>query len=314
MSHPKRHHFLPESYLRRFMTTKTLWVYDIQLEEIRAQSPHDTGAMGYFNALEDKEGNRNFVIEQELSKMEGAVSDIMSKIEARDTLTKAEKHQLAYFCAMQFVRGPDFHQDVCKISEFFGKKMMEMNFSDRDRAERLWEKFKQETGHAPEASLDEVRSFILSGQYGIATHRNQSIQFMVELAPEFADILFRQDWVVLCTEKAPFITSDRPFVIVPPKRDGPVLFRGAGLATKGAFKLMPLSKSRCLAIGDPGEVLVYADHTEAAVRCTNLNLCHAADRFVIGCERTLVQTLTVEVSTELKARGLKWGGSKLRIG
>src|SRR5438445_7718656 len=117
MSHPKRHHYLPESYLRRFLTEKVLWVYDIQSEQLRPQSPHDTGTIGYFNALEDNDGNRNFVIEEELSKMEGTLSDLMKKVEERSPLTKAEKAQLAYFSAMQFVRGPDFHDDINKVND-----------------------------------------------------------------------------------------------------------------------------------------------------------------------------------------------------
>lgn len=57
-SHPKRHHYLPESYLKRFKREKALWVYDIETKQLRPQTPTDTGAIGYFNVLEDTNGVR----------------------------------------------------------------------------------------------------------------------------------------------------------------------------------------------------------------------------------------------------------------
>jgi len=106
-SHPKRHHYLPESYLKRFTRQKALWVYDVETKQLRPQTPHDTGAIGYFNALEDKDGNRSFVIEEALSEIEGATVQVMQRIEAREKLSDEDRHTLAHFVALQMLRGPD---------------------------------------------------------------------------------------------------------------------------------------------------------------------------------------------------------------
>ena len=115
-------------------------------------------------------------------------------------------------------------------------------------------------------------------------------------------------------ENKAFVTCDRPFSIVPPRGRKSWVFRGVGIATAGAWKLMPLSMGRCLAIGDPGGVVAYSDLDANGVRQTNLNTCHGAYRWVIGCDRELVDSLAKEVQRVLAERGVKWGGSKMVIG
>src|ERR1700733_7565782 len=116
-NNPKRHHYLPESYLKRFTRDKAFWVFDIQKKELRPQTPHDTGAIGYFNALEDKDGNRNFIIEEALSKIGGAIVGVMEKVDAREKLSEDDRHLLAHFVSLQMLRGPDFHDDMSKVNE-----------------------------------------------------------------------------------------------------------------------------------------------------------------------------------------------------
>ena len=50
------------------------------------------------------------------------------------------------------------------------------------------------------------------------------------------------------------------------------------------------------------------------VRQTNLNISHGANRFVIGSERELVESLVKEIQQVHADRGIKWGGSRLVVG
>lgn len=314
-SHPKRHHYLPESYLKRFTWEKALWVYDIESKQLRPQTPHDTGAIGYFNALEDRDGNRSFVIEEALSEIEGATAQVMLKIEAREKLSDEDRHTLAHFVGLQMLRGPDFHEDVNKMNEKFMRLFTEHMFADRERAEKIWNKADAELGGNSGVSFDDAKEFIEKGEYTIKTHRNRTLELMLELAPDFANIFLRLDWMVLCAPpNKSFVTCDRPFSIVPPRDRTPSPFGGVGIATKGAWKLMPLSMSRCLVMADPGSVCAYADCDMNGVRQTNLNICHGANRFVIGCERELVESLVKEIQLVHAERGIKWGGSRLVVG
>jgi hypothetical protein len=314
-SHPKRHHYLPESYLKRFTREKALWVYDIESKQLRAQTPHDTGAIGYFNALEDKDGNRSFVIEEALGKIEGATAQVMLRIEAREKLPDEDRHTLAHFVALQMLRGPDFHEDMNKMNDALMRRFNEHMFADREMGERLWNKADKELGGNSGVSFDDARKFILSGEYTIKTHRNRTLELMLELAPDFANIFLRLDWMILCgPPNKSFVTCDKPFSIVPPRDRRPSPFRDVGIATKGAWKLMPLSMNRCLVMADPGSVCAYSDCDMNGVRQTNLNICHGANRFVIGCDRELVDSLVTEIQQVHAERGMKWGGSRLVVG
>lgn len=300
--------------MKRFTRDKAVWVFDIQKKELRPQTPHDTGAIGYFNALEDKDGNRNFIIEEALSKIEGAMVGVMEKVDAREKLPEEDRHLLAHFVSLQMLRGPDFHDDMSKVNETLLKQFTEIIFADRKIGEPLWNKADKEAGGSG-ISYDEAREFISGSEYTIKTHRNRTLEMMLELAPEFTGVFLRQDWLFLCAPlNESFITCDRPFSIIPPPVPAGSLFRGAGIAVKGAKKLIPLSIHRCLAIGDAGNVCAYADGDANAVRQTNLNICYGANRFVIGCNRELVDSLTNEVQQACAERGRKWGGSKLTIG
>lgn len=98
-NHPKRHHYLPEFYLKKFTREKALWVYDIPSKQLRPQTPNDTGAIGYFNAMEDKDGNRSFIIEEALSQIEGAMGQVILKIEAREALGGGPAYVGAFRCS-----------------------------------------------------------------------------------------------------------------------------------------------------------------------------------------------------------------------
>ena len=314
-NHPKRHHYLPKSYLKRFTREKALWIYDIETKQLRPQTPHDTGAIGYFNALEDRDGNRSFVIEEALSEIEGVTAQVMLKIETREKLSDEDRHTLAHFVSLQMLRGPDFHEDMNKMNGALMCRFNEHMFADREMGERLWKKADKELGGNSGVSFDEAREFILSGEYTIKTHRNRTLELMLELAPDFANIFLRLDWMIICApaNKA-FVTCDRPFSIVPPRDKKPSPFHGVGIATKGAWKLMPLSMSRCLVMADPGTVCAYSDCDMSGIRQTNLNICHGTNRFVIGCERELVNSLVAEIQQVHVERGMKWGGSRLVVG
>lgn len=222
---------------------------------------------------------------------------------------------MAHFVALQMLRGPDFHDDMNKMNDALLRRFGDWMFADPEIGEKMWNKADKELGGNSGVSFDEAREFILSGEYTIKTHRNRTLELMLELAPDFANIFLRLDWMILCgpTNKA-FVTCDRPFSIVPPHDRKPSPFRGVGIATKGAWKLMPLSMSRCLLMTDPGSVCAYANCDMNGVRQTNLNICHAANRYVIGCDRELVHSLVTEIDKVHAERGMKWGGSRLVVG
>jgi hypothetical protein len=313
-NHPKRHHYLPESYLKRFTRDKALWVYDIHAEQIRAQTPKDTGAIGYFNALEDKDGNRSFGFEEALSKIEGEMSSVMIKIENREELSRLDRITVAHFVALQKLRGPDFHADISTMVDVIMRPVGERLFADREIGEKNWNNAAKETGVTSDVSFDEARDFILAGDYKIEAHRNWTLQLLLELTPGLTNLFLNFNWMILCAPpEMPFITSDIPFCIVPSADMMPAAVDGLGIATKGVWKMMPLSTTRCLIMSNPGNRYAYIDCDTVTVRGADLDICNGANRFVIGSDRELVESLVSEVQRDHSSRGTKWGGSRLVV-
>jgi hypothetical protein len=315
-NHPKRHHYLPESYLARFTEEKALWVYDIKNDQLRPQIPKDTGVQGYFNAIEDHLGNRSFEIEEALSNVEGDFSVAMKKVASREPLANRDREIIAYFTALQKLRGPDFEEDVGKMNDAMMRRASEFMFSDQERVGEILKQQQDEDGQAPNVTVTAaaLHEFILSGEYSIKTHRNQSLKLMLELAPNLAKNLHGLDWLIMFTKvDSPFVTTDRPFSIVPPPNQNSLPWRGVGILTTGAKKIIPLSAKSCLLMGDQGRLCAYTDCNADAVRTINLNICHGANRFVIGAERGLVQSLVTETQNAHEQRGTEWGGSRLTL-
>jgi len=240
---------------------------------------------------------------------------VMLKIEAREKLSGEDRHTLAHFVALQILRGPDFHEDMNKLNDALMRRFNEFLFADREIGERLWNKADKKLGGDSGVTFDEAQEFILSGKYSIKTHRNRTLELMLELAPDFANIFLRQEWIVFCAPPTEaFVTCDRPFSIVPPPIEGRCLLRGAGIATRGAIKLMPLSMGRCLGIGAPGDLFGYADSDTSAVRMWNLQVCKGAFRFVIGSGRELVHSLVTQARQAYSERGTEWSEGRFAVG
>jgi len=54
--------YLPESYQGLFMEGSGLWVHDIGRDASRGDTPTNIAVQGYYNAMEDKNGARDFTV------------------------------------------------------------------------------------------------------------------------------------------------------------------------------------------------------------------------------------------------------------
>ncbi len=152
---------------------------------------------------------------------------------------------------------------------------------ERDKGEKL--------PLAPKELLD----LFQGGKFRIEPHRNQSVALMIELSSEFALLLAQMDWVFAhAPDGSQFITSDVPFGVIPPRDWKPAgLLGGVGILTPGAVKAIPLTGRTLLLAFDKGEITRHADMTEAVVREFNITATARTERFTIGKDRALLESL-----------------------
>lgn len=293
MSSPKRHHYLPESYLRAFGKEDGVWVYDRKKNQIRWQKVKDTALESYFYSIELKDGSKdNKTIETELSKIEGAVFKISEKLRDRQQLDLEEHVQVCLFAAFMMNRTPDFREGVQRTEGELLKRAAKQIFSSEENTKRL---LKESINGFPDASdLDAgiIHKIIQSDSFKIQIHKNRSLEMMVRLASEFAKTLLRLNFVIIHAPKdCSFITTDRPFVIVPPNdRSRIPAWGGVGLLTPGANKFLPLSVDMTIVFGDPGDIFRHTNVSKADVMQINGSIASMTQRFLIGRDEALIKS------------------------
>ncbi len=116
MSNPKRHHFVPQFILRRFVDHNgKLYSFDKRIHEkgVLAQTPEGLFVKKHLYSTIDVAGNREATLETHLSSVESVASTIIEKIietarsHQNPKLTHAEKELWNQFFYLQWKRVPE---------------------------------------------------------------------------------------------------------------------------------------------------------------------------------------------------------------
>jgi uncharacterized protein DUF4238 len=289
---PKRHHYIPQAYLRLFARDEVIWVYDRNSKAVRAQKVIDTAVIKHFNAINKKDGSKDVSIEKELSKVEGLIPVLAERLRARHQLNEADRFDLSFIAALMMTRTADFHESVQRVEGKLIKRFAQTMFRTEEDAARSLAEWKAEDPSAPDIDPKKLFRFYSEGAFNVKIHRNRSIELMLKLTPAFADTLFGLNLGVLHAPKNnAFITTDRPLSLVPP-RDISRLPRwgGMGLLTPGAHKYLSLGNDIAIVFGDPGKNFTHLALGADTVRWVNAAIGSMADRFLFGRDEALVKS------------------------
>lgn len=119
--YPRRHHYIPLMLLRRFETTNgKIFYYNrrFKKKKILETTPENIFLQNNLHTVIQRDGSKDLSLEINLSEMESAASDIISKIinNARDgyavKLNQTEKEIWDAFFFTQWKRTPDFHEKI----------------------------------------------------------------------------------------------------------------------------------------------------------------------------------------------------------
>jgi hypothetical protein len=320
-SQPKRHHYLPESYLCRFTHGGTpsseLWVYDIEKREFRSQTPHGTGVQRHYYSVTLPNGTKDARLETEFSEVEGCAISIIKKVEARQDLTNEERSALAYFLALLKVRVPQFEDTFNQSQEQLFRMATRMLLDNDRRAQEAIDQFQKETGKTISMSGKEMAEFASDPtRCRFVLDRRHSLILSLKMADALAPDFHRMEWTfVHSPNNTSFLTTDAPYTITPPPNagKGPTAM-GYGYKHIGTKKIMPLSAKTAVVMGDPGSDTIHCDLDDNGVFSINCGLASDAFRYVIGRDEANLRSVVEEVLRLEKLSGSKWGGSRLIFG
>lgn len=281
----KRNHVVPHMTLKAFSNTESLiWVYDRQNKSYTLQSPKDTAVRKNYYSFYTNTGERNRDIEEVLAEVEGLASKALKSLAQVTKISQHERKVISQYVAWQYTRTPTWqhtHEDMIEqlvkgVSSFF---------PDLAEGQHLVTWGDGSTPTPTEEKWDGVR---------VEVPRIMSLASMLQITPDLSNIISKLDWQVWVPPKrCALITSDNPFSLHPPpgsKEDG-LFERGVGLLTPGALKIIPISSTHCLVMGEPGQRFSRNVINQKLTRQLNWMTAINSDRFIYGRSRELLESI-----------------------
>jgi len=254
MSKPKRHHTLPEMYLRRFAVEDRVWVADLGQDEVRSQSVGDTTVVKHYYSRILGDGEKDTAIEESLAQIESEVAASIGRLISGEDITQAQRSTIALFLALLRVRVPDWEKEAVELDAHFA-------------------------GKDPSAAP--------------LMKANERLNRMVYTAEDLAPRLNQYEWAVAhySGPATGFATCDAPFIVVP-WHDKPVLpGTVVKMFEPGVEMYLPLSPSACLRIASGSGRLLHGDVHRSAITQVNRQIACNAERFLIARDHAQAQRL-----------------------
>ncbi len=286
MNTPKRHHYVPRFYLKHFTDADGfIWAYDRKTKEYRRQSIKNTAVQQNYYKVRTKNGD-DAGIERLFSLIEGNAAKAIKKIKNKKTLDINERQYLAAFVSFQITRVPDYRKEINETMEKLIKMINKDRFSSVREAKEVIEQHGEKLQKKP--TPEEIYEFVQKGEYGVKIPREFAAKSMLRMGNEFVPLFLSMKWEFWYAHKqSAFITTDNPFTIIPSSNHDK--FRGVGLATPGANKIMPLGKDVCLFIRELGEDMFGKTVEKKSVRGVNIWSAITSDRFIYSHDKNLLR-------------------------
>jgi len=280
MAQARRHHFLPQFYLKGFCEDGSFWVYDRHKSEYRTQTPVNTTIEKDYYLFRNSDGKLDSALEKYLSELEGKSSSIIKKIHSFELINSQEKKILSEFISIMMFRVPDYkkkHQELRKLI---------LNAIGDDVAPITKEELSSINGVSPEEQripafelVQELKKIENSSDLS----QSEYIRSIIQNSTIVSNHLLQMSWIVINSPKnSGFITTDSPVQKLPPPNYSSNDYTSYGIASEGVVNTFPLSRSKCLAMFGSNSNFGYIDFDRKRIRDFNVYLASSCDRFLIS--------------------------------
>lgn len=286
----KKQHYIPQFYLKKFSQDgERVYVYDKKTGskgEIRYQTTLQVAHENNFYNYQTKSGKKEN-LEDFFSQIEGDAATAIEEAYDKRRLSDNDRGKLALFIAFIYSRVPAFKERTEESHTKMGEKISRMMF--RMTPKEKFRNFLKEQGkEVTDDELDDLIEFATNpkrSKIGFTYPNGYWIKSMLDMGAELAPRFAAMDWLFLIADKPfAFITSDNPFILMPPKEFHP--FYGYGLVTQGAKKIIPLKSNMCLIMGDIQDTpnTVFGDTNKEFYRGINSAIMFQSRRFCFSPE------------------------------
>jgi hypothetical protein len=256
MSAPRRHHLLPQFYLRSFADE------DGKVRVIDRTTGHEftTGTANVFverdyytvSSVEAEDDHQ--LIEGLYAKIEGVVAPVFEQLRAGDfPLDGQDRSEFASFMALQVSRGRMFRRWMNQLADQMGRSMLRMaanappRYWEAKRAE--WESNPEGPEPPPRLSAKERQMLREGTAFEIKPSREHVVEMSFAPLEEMTFVLMAMTWRLLIFEEPCLFSSEHPLSYW--REPSPMdRMYGIGPATADEVRL-PISPSRALVLTPP---------------------------------------------------------------
>lgn len=288
----RRHHHVPQFYLRRFTASNgLLWMHDLKTAHAREVAPIDALVESYLYSPETGDDPHNDEIETFLADhVDGPAVEPIARLASGELLVGEDRERVALFIAFQQMRVPNSRDTVQGFIEQVGDHMLRI----LARPERIRNTFAEMGKSVSESEIQTIVKLVQDGSIRSKATKIPWFQAM-GVATRTARIIDALPWTVTrAPDNVEFVTSDVPVVNVLTDPSVPRQFEG-GWLSPSAESTFPLDPRTCLAIV-PGGKEEVSDVTEKWCIDVNRRTAHRARRFLVSQQRAAGESAIASVS------------------
>ena len=291
MSVPKKHHYLPQFYLKGFCPAGDLWVHDRERDASRKLTPKTVAVKKGFYAVRGPEGELDYAeVEGRLGKVESQAAPAIRKLDAGGTLEFGEHYAVVMFAALLKYRTTAFERQSTEFGELFSdpEAAKEMLAPSVEGTRTLLERAGYSGEYLPEMArmvYEHIREHGVGYQPGPNARLEQMLQGTHELGTE---LMLGPLTVARAPEGSGFITADDPYAVMAAQgaQYPPDIMGQPNLIPPGYEGWIPLSARSLLIAGHEELAGRYISFDEAEVHATNVMMAAQCERFFMGGDET----------------------------
>lgn len=283
MKTKKRHHAVPQFYLRRFATPEDqIWVYDKVTGDTHCTSITNASVETHLYSVTLDDGTHMTDVEDFLAKIESSAAPVLAAFMDGRPIEGQDRMNMASFIAMMYVRTHAFRR--CYAEGFV--KMMQTTLYSIARDDRAFESQTRRYEKAHGSLTNEEKQALHEGmlnpsKFKVIVNRDWTLRALT-VHDALAPIVNKMHWSLLYVPGPHYlVTGDNPVTQnVPTQYKHPIY--GGGFLDQHSEAVMPLSPRHCWLGHWKTGVASRAIIPSQVARLLNRNQAVTAERFLFG--------------------------------
>jgi hypothetical protein len=249
---PRRHHYVPEFYLRGFCTAASpgqVVIYDKETGRVSGSSVKKAAVKrDYYRLPIVPNGPSPTALEDALSEVEGRAGKILPNLVNGNVLTTNDRVNWAEFMALSHLRGPAARHMMAEIIVAQMNKEMEATLSTKERYESIVRDSREtDDPISDKVPYDKLLKFWKDREFTLDISEGVTLTSL-DAIEKVTGIFHEMNWAcVRCPPGSMFITSDTPVSFSSPRGSYDPAVGDGGLMNKEVQVRMPLTK-RCMLV------------------------------------------------------------------